>query len=224
MRPVAEALIARIENGEAMLCHVWILRRRDGETLGFTDHDRDLPVEGVTCRAASGWTAGAVEQALGFAPGSAAGAGGLDSEAITEADIEAGKYDGATVECRRVDWTRLDLWVLLWRASVTRIRREGAGFLAELEGPLAQLDRMAGRTFGRLCDANLGDAGCRVATDHPALGQGCDKRAATCRERFGNFVRFRGFPTIPGDDFILAHPADGERHDGGTRCGAGVAR
>ena len=219
MRPVPEALIARIQAGAAMLCHVWVLTRRDGERLGFTDHDRDLAVEGVTCRAASGWTAGAVEQALGFAPGSAASVGGLGSEAITTADIESGLYDGATVECRRVDWGRPDLWVSLWRASVTRIQREGTGFTAELEGPLAQLDRMAGRTFGRLCDANLGDAGCGVARTHPAFDQGCDKRAATCRERFGNFVRFRGFPTIPGDDFILAHPAEGERHDGGTRGG-----
>ncbi len=31
---------------------------------------------------------------------------------------------------------------------------------------------------------------------------GCDKHFATCRDRFANAVRFRGFPHIPGQSFI----------------------
>ncbi|PXA83155.1 hypothetical protein DMC25_18320, partial [Caulobacter sp. D4A] len=61
MRAVPEALAQRIESGAASLCHAWVLTRADGMVLGFTDHDRDLVVEGATCRAASGWSAGAVE-------------------------------------------------------------------------------------------------------------------------------------------------------------------
>ncbi|WP_312205653.1 DUF2163 domain-containing protein, partial [Brevundimonas sp.] len=56
MRNVPDELAARIESGAATLCHVWLLRRADGRAMGFTDHDRDLEVEGVACRAASGWT------------------------------------------------------------------------------------------------------------------------------------------------------------------------
>ena len=70
MRDIPEELAARIESGAAMLCHAWVLRRGDGAVLGFTDHDRDLDIEGVTCRAGSGWTAGAGEGAAvtaGFA-------------------------------------------------------------------------------------------------------------------------------------------------------------
>ena len=54
MRTIPTELAARIESGAAMLCHAWVLRRTDGLELGFTDHDRDLTIEGVTCRAASG--------------------------------------------------------------------------------------------------------------------------------------------------------------------------
>ena len=44
---------------------------------------------------------------------------------------------------------------------------------------------------------------------------GCDKRFDTCRERFGNVLNFRGFPHIPGNDFILRYAIDGEPgHDG----------
>ena len=35
---------------------------------------------------------------------------------------------------------------------------------------------------------------------------GCDKRFATCRDKFANVVNFRGFPHIPGNDFIVSYP------------------
>ena len=38
---------------------------------------------------------------------------------------------------------------------------------------------------------------------------GCDKRFATCRARFANTNNFRGFPLIPGNDFLLASPVQG---------------
>jgi uncharacterized phage protein (TIGR02218 family) len=45
---------------------------------------------------------------------------------------------------------------------------------------------------------------------------GCDKQAETCRVKFGNFLNFRGFPHIPGEDWTTAYPASGETHDGGS--------
>ncbi|MBU3971791.1 MAG: DUF2163 domain-containing protein, partial [Alphaproteobacteria bacterium] len=113
MRTIPTGLAARIESGAARLCHAWVLRRTDGAVLGFTDHDQDLVVEGVACRAASGWTAGAADSAVGLSAGSAAVAGGLDDTAITEAEVEAGLYDEASVALWRVDWARPDLKVRL---------------------------------------------------------------------------------------------------------------
>ena len=214
MRALPAELAARIEGGVAGLCHAWILTRADGTVLGFTDHDRDLVVDGVTCRAATGWSAGVHETAAGFAPGLSAALGALDDTAVTDADIEAGLYDGASVACLRVDWSRPDLVVRLWTARIARLRREGQAFTAELEGPLADLDRVAGRTFGRLCDAALGDARCGISA---APGMVCDRRWTTCVETFGNGVNFRGFPALPGEDFLTLYPSEGERHDGGRR-------
>ncbi len=216
MREIPEELVARIESGAARLCHVWVLRRSDGAELGFTDHDRDLTVEGVVCRAASGWTAGAADSAVGFSAGSATVAGGLDDAAVTDADMEAGLYDGASVALWRVDWDRPDLRVRLWTATLARIRRESAGFTAELEGPLATLERVVGRTYGRDCDAVLGDGRCGV--DLEAFpGAVCDKRWTTCVGTFANGINFQGFPDIPGDDFLTAAPVEGGRNDGGSR-------
>lgn len=216
MRAISEELTDRIESGAAMLCHAWVLRRADGVSLGFTDHDGDLVVDGVACRASSGLTAGAADSALGFAAGSAAIAGGLDDAAITDADVEAGLYDGASVAVWRVDWDRPDLRVQLWAATLARTRREGEGFTAELEGPLAKLERVVGRTYGRDCDAMLGDGRCGIDLD-AFPGAVCDKRWATCVGTFANGANFQGFPDIPGDDFLTAAPVDGGRHDGGSR-------
>ena len=35
---------------------------------------------------------------------------------------------------------------------------------------------------------------------------GCDKTAATCRTKFANFLNFRGFPHIPGEDWLTSYP------------------
>ncbi|MEM6382499.1 MAG: DUF2163 domain-containing protein [Pseudomonadota bacterium] len=51
---------------------------------------------------------------------------------------------------------------------------------------------------------------------------GCDKRFATCRDRFENAANFRGFPHMPGDDFALSYPASDDGNlDGGSRNGGG---
>jgi uncharacterized phage protein (TIGR02218 family) len=42
--------------------------------------------------------------------------------------------------------------------------------------------------------------------DAARLEVGCDRRAGTCREKFGNFMNFRGFPHIPGEDWLRATP------------------
>ncbi|HEV7344787.1 MAG TPA: DUF2163 domain-containing protein [Devosia sp.] len=43
---------------------------------------------------------------------------------------------------------------------------------------------------------------------------GCDRRFASCRDKFANAVNFRGFPHIPGSDFVLRHPRNGDALDG----------
>jgi uncharacterized phage protein (TIGR02218 family) len=46
---------------------------------------------------------------------------------------------------------------------------------------------------------------------------GCDKRLATCRDRFANIANFRGFPHMPGNDFVIRLPRPGKPGlDGGS--------
>jgi uncharacterized phage protein (TIGR02218 family) len=50
-----------------------------------------------------------------------------------------------------------------------------------------------------------------------SLQVGCDKRLGTCRSRFSNALNFRGFPHIPGNDFLLSYARQGDAElDGGV--------
>ena len=56
----------------------------------------------------------------------------------------------------------------------------------------------------------------------PAVGDtvmieaGCDKTATSCRLKFANFLNFRGFPHMPGEDWLMAYPSRDSRNDGGS--------
>lgn len=46
---------------------------------------------------------------------------------------------------------------------------------------------------------------------------GCDKAFSTCRAKFANVVNFRGFPHMPGNDFVVRPARQGEPgFDGGS--------
>lgn len=54
--------------------------------------------------------------------------------------------------------------------------------------------------------------------DTVILRAGCDKQFSTCRGKFDNAVNFRGFPHIPGEDFVLSYAARNDAaNDGGSR-------
>ncbi len=48
------------------------------------------------------------------------------------------------------------------------------------------------------------------------LTSGCDKRFETCRTKFANAVNFRGFPHMPGNDFVAAYAVPGEPGNDGS--------
>lgn len=295
MRHVPPDLQARLDAGATKLCRCWRVRRRDGRSYGFTDHDRDLDIDGIVFKASTGMDASAVQTTTGLAVDNAQSAGALSDAGLSAEDIRAGRFDGAEVEHWLVDWERPDLRVEIFRGSFGEIRQADGAFEVELRGLAEGLNRSVGRTIQRGCDRRLGDGKCRFDLARPgfsvetvvsavvsdvqivvealegfasgwfALGAlewlsganvgergsvkadaadplsgrritlwqrpgasiapgdrlrieaGCDKRAETCRGKFDNFLNFRGFPHIPGEDWVTAYPKDGDVHDGSSR-------
>lgn len=162
MRDLPPAFAAHLAGGVTTLCRCWALRRRDGGALGFTDHDRDLVLSGLTCAARTGLEAAEASAELGFAVSGGDVAGALSALGLTEADIAGGLYDGASVETWLVDWTRPETRLLLDVGTLGEIRRAGDAFVAEVRGLADRLDAERGRTYRATCGADLGDARCRV--------------------------------------------------------------
>lgn len=162
MRAIPEQLAARLASGGTRLAHAWILRRADGGVLGFTDHDRDLTVEGVRCVAATALEAKDMTSELGLAPGGGEVLGALQAAAITEADIAGGAYDGAEIRILLCDCEAPYDTVLLDVATIGEIKRDESAFVAELRGPAHRLGEELGRLYQQRCDADFGDRRCGI--------------------------------------------------------------
>lgn len=287
-------LKAHLATGATTVCHAWRIRRGDGVVMGFTDHDRDLTFEGVVFRADTGLSALALQQGTGLAVDNTEAIGALSDAAIREADVEAGRFDGAELTAWLVNWTDVVQRQVEFRGTLDEIRRAGGAFRAELRGLTEALNQPMGRVYQKPCPAVLGDAACRVDLSAPGyateraveqvedaqrftfaaldgfdfgwfergrlivldgaaaglsglvkrdrfldglrvvelwqplragiapgdrvrLEAGCDKRFETCRLKFGNALNFRGFPDIPGEDWMMALPARSGETSGGSR-------
>lgn len=284
-------LADHLATGTTTVARAWALTRADGATLGFTDHDRDLGFEGITFRAEAGLTARALEQVTGLAVDNSEAVGALRDAGLTEADIMAGRYDGAELTIWEVNWQDVAQRRVLFRGSLGEITRTGEAFRAELRGLSEALNQQGGRVYHSACSAVLGDEACRFDTSAPGfsveiglayraedalifdgldgftpgwfthgrltalsgaahglvalirldqgtaarritlwdalrapvapgdlfrLEAGCDKQARTCRNKFGNFLNFRGFPHIPGEDWLSAYPKADQPNAGGS--------
>ncbi|WP_082181884.1 DUF2163 domain-containing protein [Aestuariivita boseongensis] len=154
-------LQAHLQGGETTLCRCWAITRRDGVTFGFTDHDLPLNFEGVSFKPDTGLTAYAVQQSTGLSVDNTEALGVLSDAGLREADIEAGRFDGAEVRAWLVNWAEPDQRWLQFRGSIGEIKRAGGAFEAELRGLTEALNAPMGRAYQKPCTAVLGDRQCR---------------------------------------------------------------
>jgi uncharacterized phage protein (TIGR02218 family) len=116
----------------------WRVERRDGVTLGFTAHDRDLAFGGVIHRASPGMAPSAIRRSAGFEPDSAEVAGALSHDSIAAADLAEGRFDGARVLVGLVDWESLESEVI-YAGTIGAVSGEAGRFTAELLSRKAEL-------------------------------------------------------------------------------------
>jgi uncharacterized phage protein (TIGR02218 family) len=141
----------------------WRLERRDGVTLGFTTHDRDLRRGGLVYRAAPGMLPSSISITDGFDADSLDVEGALTSNAISAADLSAGRWDGASVHVFMVDWEVPDGDILAVAAGeLGEVSIKAGAFEAELRGAIARLDAPVAEQTSPGCRARLGDKRCRV--------------------------------------------------------------
>lgn len=160
-------LLQHLQSGATTVCRAWILRRKDGVMLGFTDHDADLVVDGILCRAESGLTARALQQTTGLSVDNSEALGAFSDAGLREDDLVAGRFDGAEVRAYLVNWASPDEWAEQFRGSLGEIAYAGQSFRAELRGLSEVLNKEQGLVYQRGCSAVLGDARCGVDLNRP---------------------------------------------------------
>ena len=112
------------------LAFCWRIDRRDGVSLGFTSHDRDLAIEGLTYSAAPGVTPSAISLSDGFDVDTLEVAGALTHDAITDADLAAGRWDGAAVRLFATDWRDTTQSLPLTRGLLGEVSLKDGAFTA----------------------------------------------------------------------------------------------
>lgn len=166
----------------------WRIARRDGVTLGFTSHDRDLWLGGVLHRAAPGMLPSAVRRTADLSADSVDVQGALTHDSISSDDLSAGLYDGAQVELGILDWETGDT-AILYRGEIGAIGEEGVSFSAALLSAKAQLDSDPVPRTSPTCRAQFCGRGCTLS----AARFTHDLRVATI-DLAANAVSFAGGP------------------------------
>jgi len=141
----------------------WRVFRRDGVTLGFTSHDRDLTFGGLTHRAAPGMVPSAIRTSMYLADDSAEVEGALAHDSIAERDLEWGRFDHAAIAIGAVDWETLE-YAVLFGGTLGEVRAAGGRFVAELRSAKAALESDPVPRTSPLCRARFCGPGCTLSS------------------------------------------------------------
>ena len=139
----------------------WRLERRDGVTLGFTSHDRDVELDGLILRASPGMMPSSIVESIGMDVDGLDVRGALTADAIRADDLGAGRWDAARLSIFLFDWTDPAAGVrMLAVGELGAISHSGSEFDAEFKGPAAKLDRAVAPYTSPGCRADFCDADC----------------------------------------------------------------
>jgi uncharacterized phage protein (TIGR02218 family) len=144
----------------------WRLERRDGVTLGFTSHDRDVAIEGLTYRASPGLVPTSIVESCGLEGNGLDIKGALTSDAIRADDLRQGKWDGASIDVFLFDWSNPAASRRhLANGNLGAIEYAANGFSAEVEGPAARLSIPVAPYTSPTCRARFCDAQCGLSAE-----------------------------------------------------------
>jgi hypothetical protein len=171
MKAVSAALAAHLAGPVTTIATCWRITRTDGALFRFTDHDRDLVVDGEVYQASSSYSRTAISNDAGMGVDNLDVEGVFDSEAVTEEELRAGLFDQAEVRIFLVNWAEPSMGALRlrrgWFGEV--VLTEQGVFRTELRGLTQALAQRIGEFYSPECRADLGDHRCRVPIHPPEV-------------------------------------------------------
>ena len=160
---ISSALLAHYAHGTTSVCACWKVSLTSGAVLGFTEHDQDLIIDGLTYVARGGFMPSNFEAQTKLAVDNLDAVGFLDSELIVAGDLTAGLWDFALVEVFLVNWQDTSMGIdILMSGRLGEVSLERNTFKAELRGLSNAYAQSIGEIYQPGCRATLGDARCGV--------------------------------------------------------------
>ncbi len=164
MRDVSAALAQHLEQELSHLAYLLKITRLDGQVLGFTTHDQRISIDTTDYLPSNSLALSSLESGADLATDNLELAGILESAAINDADIAAGRYDQARVDIFVCNWADLSMGTMqLKRGWLGEITRDGPRYKAELRGFIDAIQQPFGVFITPECRHNLGDSACGVA-------------------------------------------------------------
>lgn len=149
--------------GDTTLAYCWLVTRRDGTIYGFTNHDQLITYLGQDYEPFSGFSRSATRSAAGLGVNTMDVDGAFSSDGITEADLNAGLWDFATIRAFAINWADLTLGeIKAVKGKLGQVKSGRLAFTVELRSLIQELQQSVGRIYGVLCDAVVGDSRCKV--------------------------------------------------------------
>ncbi|MFM9889620.1 MAG: DUF2163 domain-containing protein [Rickettsiales bacterium] len=163
MRTASSNLTAHLAGEVTSLAICWQLTLVDTTVMGFTDHTSDITFNSQLYKAATGFSPTSIETKDQFSVDNLDVAGILDSSAITEADIMAGKYDFAEIVILMLNVTDLTQGSIIHRRGwLGEVSLKNGQFVAEVRGLAQKLQQNIGELYSPTCRAVLGDTRCKA--------------------------------------------------------------
>lgn len=139
----------------------WQIARRDGVTLGFTSHNRDLYFDSINHRAAPGMLPSAIRLSAALEVDSVEVSGILSHDSICATDLASGRFENARIAIGLVDWESLASSCLFSGELGTVSAREGQ-FEAQLRSGKASLELDPVPRTSPTCRAVFCDNDCQL--------------------------------------------------------------
>lgn len=192
---------AHLASEVTTLCTCWKVVRKDGFTLGVTDHDADLVIDGVTYASSDGYNRSAISNDASWSVDNLDVTGFMSDDRITEDDLRNGAYDGAEVFVFVVNWKNLGHGQVKlrrgWFGEVTVL--QNGTFHTELRGLTQALTYNFVEVFSPECRTDFCDHRCKLnKEDFTRRGS---VKAAFSRSVF----TATGLPTITAGTSAGAH-------------------
>ena len=163
MKTISPALLAHLQGDVQTIATLWLITLTNGTQYGFTDIDVPVVYNGITYKSAGGYTHSNVESGSTLSTSNSEMNAIFDHSSITQADLESGLWDGASVAISLVNYNNLAAGAVQLNGGLLgQVTILNGKYTAELRGLAQIMQQDYGDVYSPTCRAQFGDSQCQI--------------------------------------------------------------